>query len=430
MEKIEQIYLEFSKSFKVSTDSRKIEKDVVFFALKGENFDGNDFALQVADSQAACIVADRQSLPDHPKIIKVADSLNALQQLATFHRKKMKAKVIAITGTNGKTTTKELVSAVLSQKFQIINTQGNFNNHIGVPLTLLQISPETEIAVVEMGANHQGEIAALCKIAQPDYGLITNIGKAHLEGFGGFAGVIKTKNELYNYLHDNSKKTFVNCANPLLMQLSQSLDRFTYGNLADADVWGEMLNANPYLSVLFGDVDNKSVIQTNLIGSYNFENVMAAIAVGIFFDVDKSKIIKAISLYHPTNNRSQLIETKNNRLIMDAYNANPISMAAAIKNFREICDSKELLILGDMLELGNESDKEHTEILELLKDLDFKNVCLVGANFQRVNDKNYWKNFLMVDDLCTYLEENQLKGYDVLIKGSRGIKLEKVLPYL
>lgn len=430
MEQIEKIYLEFSKSFKVSTDSRKIEKDAVYFALKGENFDGNDFALQVVDSDAACVVADRQNLPNHPKIIKVTDSLKALQQLATFHRNKMKAQVLAITGTNGKTTTKELVSAVLSKKYQIIHTQGNFNNHIGVPLTLLQIRPETEIAVVEMGANHQGEISTLCNIAQPDFGIITNIGKAHLEGFGGFTGVINAKSELYNYLHDHQKKAFVNVANPLLCQLSKNLDKYTYGNNFEADIYGETLAADPYLSVLFEEKENKSTVHTNLIGLYNFENVMAAIAVGIFFGLGKDEILEAVSSYHPTNNRSQLIETKSNRLIMDAYNANPISMAAAIKNFREICGSKELLILGDMLELGNETDQEHAEILKLLIDLDFENVFLIGENFKRVHGESNWKNFLKVDDLCQYLQENQLSGYDILIKGSRGIKLEKVLPFL
>lgn len=423
---IEQIYKLYSQKYRVTTDSRKIDDGCVFVALKGEHFDGNDFAYQVAnDNIAACVIADRKDLPYHERLFIVDDSLTALQQLAKIHRERCGIPVIAITGTNGKTTTKELIAAVLSKKYNIIYTQGNFNNHLGLPLTLLQIRPETEIAVVEMGANHPGEIAQLCSIAQPDFGIITNIGKAHIEGFGSFEGVVKTKNELYQYLKtkDESQKTkvFVNGNNDLLMQLSEGMDRVVY------EAKDERLKAkdrSPFLEVEW----NGKNIKTNLVGDYNYENVMAAITIGRHFKVEDELIIEALESYCPTNNRSQYIKTDKNEIVMDAYNANPTSMSHSIKNFRNISGDEHLLILGDMRELGHESAEEHHKIIMLLKELDFKNVMLVGEEFKKVND--CYDSYTDIDELVEHIKENDISGCKILVKGSRGVRLEKVINLL
>ncbi len=423
---IEQIYKLYSQKYRVTTDSRKIDDGSVFFALKGEHFDGNDFAYQVAnDNIAACVVADRKDLPYHERLFIVDDSLTALQQLAKMHRERCGIPVIAITGTNGKTTTKELIAAVLSKKYNIIYTQGNFNNHLGLPLTLLQIRPETEIAVVEMGANHPGEIAQLCSIAQPDFGIITNIGKAHIEGFGSFEGVVKTKNELYQYLKtkDERQKTkvFVNGNNDLLMQLSEGMDRVVY------EAKDERLKANdrsPFLEVEW----NGKNIKTKLVGEYNYENVMAAITIGRHFKVEDELIIEALESYSPTNNRSQYIKTDKNEIVMDAYNANPTSMSHSIKNFRNISGDEHLLILGDMRELGHESAEEHHKIIMLLKELDFKNVMLVGEEFKKVN--NSYDSYTDIDELIEHIKGNDIRGCKILVKGSRGVRLEKVINLL
>ena len=424
---IESLYQHYVKAYKVSTDSRKIEQDAVFFALKGENYDANDFALQVAEAGvASLVVADRKDLPKHERILIVEDSLKALQDLAAYHRQQCKATVLSITGTNGKTTTKELVSAVLAQKYNIIHTMGNLNNHIGVPLTLLSIQPETEIAVVEMGANHPGEIDFLCKIADPDYGLITNIGKAHLEGFGSFEGVIKTKTELYRHIKSHGKAVFVNQGNPLLWEQSEGQERISYGRHCAAFCPVAPGACNPYLSVVW----RKRLIQTHLVGSYNFENVAAAIGVGQFFGVEEDKIVEALEAYTPTNSRSQVVETGKNRVIMDAYNANPTSMRAALINFHTICGEQHLLILGDMRELGAASEEEHRNILGLMKELRFKDALLVGPNFCAYNDNPAWKTFDNVMDLSKYLEGNPVSGKTILVKGSNSIQLGKVLPLL
>ena len=421
------IYQHYLKAHKVSTDSRKIEKDAVFFALKGENFDANDFALKVAEEGiASLVVADRKTLPKHERLIIVDDTLKALQDLAAYHRAQSKATVLSITGTNGKTTTKELVSAVLAKKYNIIHTMGNLNNHIGVPLTLLSIKPETEIAIVEMGANHPGEIEFLCHIADPDYGLITNIGKAHLEGFGSFEGVIKTKTELYRHIKANGKAVFVNQGNPLLWEQSEGQTRITYGRHCAADAPVAPGACNPYLSVVW----KKHLIQTHLVGSYNFENVAAAIAVGQYFKVDENDIIDALETYTPTNSRSQVIDTEKNRIVMDAYNANPTSMRAALINFANICGEQHLLILGDMRELGTASEDEHRNILALMKELGYKDAMLVGQNFCTYNENADWKTFAKVEDLYQYIETHPIEGKHILVKGSRSIQLEKVLPLL
>ncbi len=432
---IEQIYKLYSQKYIVTTDSRKIEPGCVFVALKGEHFDGNDFAYQVAkDNIAACVIADRKGLPYHERLFIVDDSLTALQELAKLHREKFNKPVIGITGTNGKTTTKELVATVLSQKYNIIFTQGNFNNHLGVPLTLLQIKPDTEIAVVEMGANHPKEIELLCNIAQPNFGIITNIGKAHIEGFGNFDGVVKTKNELYQYIKAKSEKQeaklFVNIDNDLLVELSKEIPATYYGSSLKAKSLrlkaqvSKIENQSPYLHVEWNDKE----IRTNLVGDYNLENVMAAIAVGCHFDIEPNMIIKALENYRPTNNRSQYIKTDKNEIIMDAYNANPVSMYNAINNFKNICGNDHLLILGDMRELGTESSSEHIEILNLIKKLDFKNVILVGNEFSNINKD--FDSFSNVDELIEHINENEISGMKILVKGSHSIHLEKIINLL
>ena len=421
-----EIYDYYRKSYQITTDSRHVVPAAVFFALKGERFDGNDFALEVAEQGvASLVVADRQSLPDHPRIVKVDNTLLTLQELARYHRQQMHGlKVIAITGTNGKTTTKELVSTVLSKKYKTIFTQGNFNNHIGVPLTLLRITPETEIAVVEMGANHPGEIKTLANLACPDYGIITNIGKAHLEGFGSFEGVIKTKNELYDNIKANHKTAFVNGDNALLTGLAEGLNHTTYGS-SNGDCVVKMGSCDPFLSVIW----NGLTIQTHLVGSYNYENVAAAIAVGSHFGVSEADIKEALEAYQPTNSRSQVIEGRNH-IIMDAYNANPTSMTASVKNFRDISGDNALLILGDMRELGDASEQEHKAILQLLKESGFKKAFLVGSCFSQYNDNPNYLTFPDVENLTAYLEQHPVEGHTILVKGSHSIQLEKVLPFI
>ena len=420
------IYETYKQSYKISTDSRHIEPASVFFALKGERFDGNDFALEVAEAGvASLVVADRPSLPDHPRIVKVKDSLRMLQALALYHRLQMThLKVLSITGTNGKTTTKELVSAVMAKKYNTIFTQGNLNNHIGVPLTLLRITPDTEFAIVEMGANHPGEIRTLANLACPDYGIITNIGKAHLEGFGSFEGVIKTKNELYEQLKSTNGITFVNGDNALLMDLSKEMNRHTYGTTT-ADCLVRPESCAPYLAVSW----EGQTIQTRLVGSYNFENVAAAIAVGTHFGVPANDIKAALEDYQPTNSRSQVIEGRN-RIIMDAYNANPTSMNASIRNFRQIAGDDALLILGDMRELGDASEQEHRAILDLIKTLGFRQAFLVGSCFQRYNDNPDYLTFENMMALAAHLALNPVEDRTILVKGSHSIQLEKILPLI
>lgn len=427
MNTIERIYELYKGAYTVTTDSRTITPGCVFVALKGEHFDGNDFALKVAEEGiAACVIADRQNLPKHERLFIVDDSLKCLQELSRYHRQHLKTPVIGITGTNGKTTTKELVSAVLAKKYNIIFTQGNFNNQLGVPLTLLRIKPDTEMAVVEMGASHPGDIDELTNFGEPDYGIITNIGRAHLEGFGGFEGVVKTKNEMYQYIGAHKGLLFVNRDNDLLMKLAININKVTYGSSSDADVQGKILSANPYLSVEW----NGKKIDTQLVGDYNFENVMTAICIGTYFKVAEQDIVDALSAYCPTNNRSQVIETGKNRVVMDAYNANPTSMSHSIRNFRNICKDKNLLILGDMRELGEESEKEHKVIVELLKELKFQLVILVGSEFAKVSANTTFFTASNVDDLIRYFAIHPVSGYDILVKGSNSIHLNKIIDAL
>lgn len=350
-----------------------------------------------------------------------------LQKLAKHRRQRLGTTIIAITGTNGKTTTKELVSAVLSRKYKTIYTQGNFNNHIGVPLTLRRLKRDTEIAVVEMGANHPGEIAFLCNIAHPNYGLITNIGKAHIEGFGSFEGVVNTKKELYDYLRANGGEAIVNGDNTLLMEKSEGLKRYTYGSKAGNECVVSLVSCSPFLKVKAEGIGD---IQTHLLGDYNLENVAAAIAVGQRFGVALADIKAALESYEPQNGRSQMIKTEKNLVEMDAYNANPTSMNASITSFKTICGAKPLLILGDMLELGDASEQEHRAILKLIKDLGFNEVFLVGQNLSQYNDNPMWRTFATVDDLIAHLKQNPVEERTILVKGSHGIHLEKAIDTL
>lgn len=427
MKTIEKIYQYYSQKYLVSTDSRSIEEGCVFVALKGERFDGNDFAYKVAEENiASCVIADRKGLPHHERLFIVDDSLTTLQELARLHREKCNIPIIGITGTNGKTTTKELTAAVLSKKYNLIYTQGNFNNHLGLPLTVLRIKPDTEMAVVEMGANHPNEIAQLCTIANPDFGIITNIGKAHLEGFGSFEGVVKTKNELYDFIRNKNGRLFVNHDNELLMQLSNGIDSHTYGKDNNADIKASIVSSNPYLTINW-DGDE---IKTNLVGDYNFENVMAAISVGCYFNIEKSLIKEALENYTPTNNRSQYIKSEKNEIVMDAYNANPVSMHHAIKNFRNISSENTLLILGDMRELGKDSEKEHQTIINLIKELKFENVMLVGEEFKKAAAGTYFSTFTNVEELLAFINDNDISGKKILIKGSNSINLKSIVNVL
>ncbi|MBW7848068.1 MAG: UDP-N-acetylmuramoyl-tripeptide--D-alanyl-D-alanine ligase [Bacteroidales bacterium] len=430
MNAIETLYSHFLQSTGVSTDTRQLKSGNIFFALKGPYFDANSLISDALKAGALLAVSDHLQYQNHEQVMVVDDVLLTLQQLAAFHRRQMKANVIAITGTNGKTTTKELTARVLATTFKTIATHGNLNNHIGVPLSLLEITPDTEMAVIEMGANHMGEIMLLCRLARPDYGLITNIGKAHLEGFGSITGVINAKSELYNWIDDHGKMLFVYADNELLNELSARIRRFTYGANLTNDLYGELVANDPWLHLAWEYRSSQSVVNTQIIGSYNAENILAAIAIGAYFGVETDRINQAVSSYVPSNNRSQLIQTAKNRVIMDAYNANPVSMAASIRNFDAISNERPVLILGDMLELGQSSDAEHAEILKLVTDLGFKRVYLVGPCFGKVYAGDDWLHFDNANHLADYLKKNPIRQADILLKASRGIHLETVLGLL
>ena len=423
----EQIYQVFIQYPFISTDSRKIDENCIFFALKGENFNGNRYAKAALEKGAAYAVIDESEYSLSNKTILVDDVLQTLKDLANFHRRKLKLPILAITGTNGKTTTKELTSAVLSQKFNVSFTEGNLNNHIGVPLTLLKMNSDTEFGVVEMGANHPGEIAELCKIAEPDFGIITNIGKAHLEGFGSFEGVIKTKSELYQFFKNNNGIIFYNSDNKILSELANDIgNKISYGN-ANANLTGELLSSPPFVHLKVNFKKGVLYLNTNLTGDYNFENILAAACIGNYFEVDPVAIQNALKSYYPQNNRSQLINKNGLKIIMDAYNANPTSMQASIKSFMSTVSNNIYLILGDMLELGEYSRQEHTAILELLRNYPSAKVFTVGKNFYEIAVDYNYLSFQNVEILCEFLNENPIKNGNVLIKGSRGIQLEKVL---
>jgi UDP-N-acetylmuramoyl-tripeptide--D-alanyl-D-alanine ligase len=427
---IESIYSIFLDHPVITTDSRNIPANSMFFALKGEKFNGNTFAGQALANGAAFAVIDEPEFAYNDHFIVVDNVLLCLQKLARYHRDQLGLPIIAITGTNGKTTTKELVATVLSQKFKVNFTQGNLNNHIGVPLTLLSMTKETELGVVEMGANHQGEISALCQIANPDFGIITNIGKAHLEGFGSFEGVIKTKSELYNFLKEKNGKCFVNTDNELLTRQATGLEQITYGNSTANFMAGELAVSDNYLVVKALFECGWLYLKSKLVGDYNCENLLAAACVGKYFGIDPLKIQKALAEYTPSNNRSQLIRTDKNTIIMDAYNANPTSMMAALINFSKIRNNQKCLILGDMLELGEASAHEHQKIVDYIDDQLFEEVFLVGPIFGSTNHRKEKKKFEQLELLSNYLKTQPIENKFILIKGSRGIHLEKILEML
>lgn len=440
------IYNKFKECGTVTTDSRTLKGGEMFFALKGENFDGNEYAMKALEAGAAYAVVNRDSTVaaiDDPRLVKVDDTLKTLQELARWHRSMTivdgkPLTVIALTGTNGKTTTKELIREVLSVKYRVTATEGNLNNSIGVPLTLLKINSDTQLAVVEMGASHPGDIKELVDIALPNYGLITNVGKAHLLGFGSFEGVKKTKGELYDYLRRTSDKVFINVDNPHLRQMAaernlQSDPERPYSLLLPygLDYQGGVIlfsdEKHPFLRILCGGV----LINTNLVGSYNADNVMAAIAVGVHFGVSFEDAVKAIESYVPSNNRSQMTKTEHNTLIVDAYNANPTSMAAALENFSNVSADCRIAMLGDMLELGEDSAAEHEAVIASALSRNFCKVFFVGKEFAAVSVASDNAMFFQTsDELAEYLKSNPLQGATVLIKGSRGTRMEKVIPVL
>ncbi|MBC8319597.1 MAG: UDP-N-acetylmuramoyl-tripeptide--D-alanyl-D-alanine ligase [Bacteroidetes bacterium] len=428
MKIIKELYHHFILSEGVSTDSREDVANKIFFALSGDNFNGNKFADDALNKGAKLCVIDDPSFATDSKCILVNNVLLALQELAKHHREKNSATVLAITGSNGKTTTKELISSVLGNYIDIISTQGNYNNHIGVPLTLLNIKPNTNIAVVEMGANHIGEIDKLCEIANPDVGIITNIGKAHLEGFGSFESVICAKNELYNYLKKNKGTVIVNNDDELLKKLAIELPQFSYGK-NNSDVEGEVVEYNPSLKIKWTYNNNVFECTSQLYGKYNFDNIMAAIAVGLFFNVSEQSINQSIETFVPGNNRSQQIKTKYNSIFLDAYNANPTSMNEAVMSFAGNNFAMPWLILGDMFELGSYSKNEHQLIVDLINKTGFKNVILVGSDFNQTLEHNFMK-FITTDDAKSYLIVNKIKNANILIKGSRRMELEKLIDLL
>jgi UDP-N-acetylmuramoyl-tripeptide--D-alanyl-D-alanine ligase len=408
----------------------------LFFALKGDNFNANEFALSALENGCVYAVVDEAKFAIDDRFILVDNVLESLQELAAYHRKQLKTKIIGITGTNGKTTTKELIAAVLKEKYSILYTQGNLNNHIGVPLTLLQLKPEHQLAIIEMGANHPGEIKTLCDIACPDYGIITNVGKAHLEGFGSLEGVMKTKAELYESISAFGKLIFINSGNPLLVQMATASGlnvpdkRVEYSiTNKETEYFGEVTDCSPFLQMNYEVKGKDKVkIKTQLIGAYNAENILAAVTIGSYFGLTDKEIKSGLENYVPQNNRSQLTVTDRNKLVIDTYNANPTSMAAAILNFAQMDVDQKTLILGDMLELGDQSPTEHQNIVDLLQQYHFKNVLLVGRYF--MNTRNLYLNFENVTELIDFVNKKPLINNYILIKGSRGIKLEKVLPLL
>lgn len=423
----EELYKIFINSPVISTDSRKIEKGSLFFALKGENFNGNKYAADAISKGAAYSIIDEEEYNTGENTILVDDVLKALQQLANYHRKQLGIPILGITGTNGKTTTKELIASVLAKKYSVSFTQGNLNNHIGVPLTLLAMNSKAEFGVVEMGANHPGEIAELCKIADPDYGIITNIGQAHLEGFGSFEGVKRTKSELYKYIHSKGGTVFFNSDNPILAELNKEIkSKISYGR-KNASFIGEPIQSPPFIHVKANFEKGVLYLNSNLIGDFNFENILAAACIANYFKVDPLKIQMAIKAYHPTNNRSQLIQKNDLKIIMDAYNANPTSMSASIASFLRNLSGDNYMILGDMLELGEYSAAEHLKIIELIPEGVAKNTFLVGNEFTKAGEKQAIKTFMNVSELSLFLKENPIKNGNLLIKGSRGIQLEKIL---
>jgi UDP-N-acetylmuramoyl-tripeptide--D-alanyl-D-alanine ligase len=421
---IETLYQAFlAANQRISTDTRHLEKGAVFFALKGGNFDGNTFAQAALAAGCSAAVIDSEAIPIQPGMIKVPDVLTALQALATHHRRQFKGPVLAITGSNGKTTTKELVNAVLSQKYNTLYTHGNLNNHIGVPLTLLRLTTSHTFAIIEMGANHQGEINQLCRIAEPTFGMISNIGKAHLEGFGGIEGVKKGKSEMYRFLEHNGGLLFVNGDDGVLMELSSKMNRLLYGSSNDYYLQGTVLPGERATFQLNPSSDATLTVQSHLVGSYNVINCLAAAAIGRYFGVTDWQIQTAIEGYVPEMNRSQMHQTQKNTLILDAYNANPNSMKAAIENFAGLSAVKKLALLGDMFELGEYSAQEHQNVADLCAAKGVEAI-LVGPAFAKTTTT--LTRFETVAALKSYLQGQEIAQFTILIKGSRGMKMEQL----
>ena len=416
-----ELYNYFKESSSVSTDTRLINKGSIFFALKGENFDGNKFAEEAIKSGASYAVIDDQSL-NNPKFIKVKNVLKSLQDLSKFHRSKLlKTKIIALTGSNGKTTTKELISEVLKKKYKIISTIGNLNNHIGVPLTLLRIKQNTEIAIVEMGANHLNEIKLLTDLINPDFGLITNFGKAHLEGFGSIEGVIKGKSELYDFLIKNDKKAFINNDDYIQNQFIGNKISFSKEDKSNY-IFKEVKDTN-YAGLNYNDF----IVDSKLTGNYNYHNIAFATSIGLYFNISIEKIKEAISNYIPSNNRSQIIKKNNKLIILDAYNANPTSMISAINSLIEK-QGKKSVILGDMFELGNQSEKEHHDLIDFCVKNNFENIFLIGNEFFKQKDKFEIPFFYKTkDELNKHIKKFPITSKYILIKGSRVMRMENLI---
>ena len=424
---ISAIYEKFKECTSISTDTRNIEANSLFIALKGANFDANSFAQEAINKGAKYVIIDNEEFQIEGKTILVHDSLKALQELANFHRKKLNTPLIALTGSNGKTTTKELINSVLSEKFKTIATIGNLNNHIGVPLTLLRLTSETEIGIIEMGANHQKEIEFLCAIAEPNFGYITNFGKAHLEGFGGTEGVIKGKSELIQYITASNGIMFVNIDDPIQNEKTSTTKRYTFSSKTKADVAIHSIEANPMVTVTF----NKSAVHSNLIGLYNANNINAAITIGKFFNIEDTIIKKAIEKYSPNNNRSQILVKNSNKIILDAYNANPSSMEVALQNFNQLSEQNKIAILGDMFELGNESSFEHKKLIESQQNNSNSLFYFVGKEFSKNETESSNSTFFETfEELKEHLIKNPIQNAFILIKGSRGMALERVLEFI
>ncbi len=449
---MKELYELFLQHPTITTDSRDVPEGSMFFALKGDTFDGNAYAISALEKGAAYAVIDEKEYTkeSNDRLILVEDVLTTLQQLAKYHRVHLGTPIIGITGTNGKTTTKELISAVLKKKYNVLYTQGNFNNHIGVPKTLLQLTKEHDIAVIEMGANHPGEIKTLVEIVLPDFGIITNVGKAHLLGFGSFEGVIRTKGELYDFLRVLQGTVFINNDNPHLLGISNGLKLVKYGqkDAKDLLVKGELVECNPFLkfewqtsSTLTPQLSTVncqlstvncqlSTVQTRLIGSYNLDNALAAACIGTFFNVPATDISAALEEYTPSNNRSQLTITQDNKLVVDAYNANPTSMRAALDNFRLIKAEHKMCILGQMGELGDVSEEEHQKVIDLLGDCGFEKVWLVGENFAKTAHPAHYRLFANVEEVKAAIATEKPQGYLILIKGSNSNKLVQTVELL
>jgi UDP-N-acetylmuramoyl-tripeptide--D-alanyl-D-alanine ligase len=422
IEDLYQLYLQYPD---VQTDTRQLQKNSIFFALSGENFNGNSFALQALQTGASYAIVDEDLNTSDERIIKVANVLDTLQQLAKHHRQQFNIPFIAITGSNGKTTTKELVNAVLTAQHITYTTAGNLNNHIGIPLTLLRIHSDAEMAVIEMGANHQKEIEGYCKYVLPTHGIITNCGKAHLEGFGGIEGVKKGKGELFDFIRENNGSVFIYNDYDYLKTMTQGIKEInTYGT-HDAQITGLVLSSEPFLKVELTSGTDLGTIQTQLVGDYNLPNVLCAVAVGKYFNVPEDKLKHALASYTPTNSRSQMVEKGSNKIILDAYNANPTSTRLAIENLQKIPTQNKVLMLGSMAEVGTESLKEHQEIIDLIKKYTWEKVVLVGGDYAHVDHPFiYFKN---ANEAKEWFNKQTFDNAYILVKGSRSMQMEKIL---